>query len=80
MWSPTLRKISKEDRRELKQQLQLGFVQAWMAESRARKEKQSSEVREAKGSALRWLTFWKRPVPSVKPARAVGHANTGTGR
>jgi hypothetical protein len=48
-------------------------MQAWMAESRARKKKQSSEVREAKWSALRWFALWKRPVQSAKPAPAVGH-------
>jgi hypothetical protein len=79
LW-PTLMKISKTQRRVLKQQVQLAFMQAWMAESRARKEKQSSEVRGAKWSERRWLAFWKRPVQSVKPAPAVGHANTVTRR
>lgn len=79
LW-PTLMKISKTEGRVLKQQVQLGFIQAWMAQSRAGKEKQSSEVREAKWSALRWFAFWKRPVQSVKPAQAVGQANTVTRR
>lgn len=80
MLRPTLMKISKTEARVLKQQLQLGFMQAWMAERRARKEKQSSEARDAKRIAPRWFAFWKHPVQSVKPAPAVSHANTVTRR
>jgi hypothetical protein len=68
-------KISKTEERVLKQQLQLGFMQAWMAKSRARKPKQSTEVRQEKRSILRWFAFWRRPVQSVKPVPSVGQAN-----
>lgn len=58
-------KISRMERKVLKQQIQSGFMQSWMAESRAKKEeKQSSDVRQAKRRALRWWAFWKRPVQS----------------
>jgi len=63
-------KISKTEERVLKQQVQLGFMQAWMADSRARKQRQSSRVREARWSPFRWLAFWKRPVEAAKAAKA----------
>jgi hypothetical protein len=59
-------KLSKKERKLLKQEIRQGFVQTWLSQSRARTEKRS-ELQEVESDAGRWFIFWKRPVQALKP-------------
>jgi hypothetical protein len=62
-------KASKAARKFLAREIQHGFMQAWSAESRARKEQQRAESQKAKSP--HWSAFWKRAAQSLKPAQQV---------
>jgi hypothetical protein len=70
-------KLSKKERTLLNHQIQLGFIQTWLSQSRARKEKQS-ELKKVKSGGSHWFAFWKRPlrfpkaVPPIIVAKAAG--------
>ena len=50
-------------------------MQAWLAESRARKERRRAEIQKPKWDALSRLAFWRhsiRPVPPVATVKSAG--------
>lgn len=59
-------KLSKKERKLLKREIQQGFMQTWLSQSRSRKEK-PSEL-EVKSAASHWFAFWGRPLRSLSPA------------
>jgi hypothetical protein len=59
-------KLSKKERKLLKREIQQGFMQTWLSQSRGKKENRS-ELQKVKSRASRWLAFCKRPVQSLKP-------------
>lgn len=59
-------KLSKKERKLLKHEIQQGFMQTWLSQSRVKKEK-PSEFQKVKSVDSFWFAFWNRPVRSLNP-------------
>jgi hypothetical protein len=62
-------KLSKKERKLLKHEIQHGFMQAWLAESRTKER--CLAFQKPKWNALSWFAFWRRPIKPVSPVAAV---------
>jgi hypothetical protein len=63
-------KLSKKERKLLKHEIQQGFMHAWLAECRARKDRRSA-TQKPKWNAFSWFAFWRHPIKPVPPVAAV---------